>query len=162
MDLSLNWLKEYVDIDTGRDTEKVKEYCERLTRSGSKVEGFTMAGDEISNVVVCRMLSIEKHPDAERLSVCMVDIGAEEPLQIVTAATNMKVGDLVPVALDGSVLADGTKIKKGKLRGVVSNGMFCSIEELGLTLNDVPYAVEDGLLIIAEDCKPGDDICELL
>ncbi len=158
MDLSLNWLKEYVDIDTGRDTEKVKEYCERLTRSGSKVEGFTMAGDEISNVVVCRMLSIEKHPDAERLSVCMVDIGAEEPLQIVTAATNMKVGDLVPVALDGSVLADGTKIKKGKLRGVVSNGMFCSIAELGLTLNDVPYAEEDGLLIIAEDCKPGDDI----
>jgi len=158
MDLSLNWLKEYVDIDLGQDTDKIKDYCERLTRSGSKVEGYTMMGDEISKVVVCRIISVEKHPDAERLSVCMVDIGADEPLQIVTAATNMKAGDLVPVALDGSVLADGTKIKKGKLRGVASNGMFCSIAELGLTLNDVPYAIEDGLLIIEEDCKPGDDI----
>ncbi len=162
MKLSINWLKDYVDTDLGDNTEKsaaaVKEFCEALTLSGSKVEGYEFAGSDVSGVVVGKILSVEKHPDAERLSVCMTDVGKEQPLQIVTAAKNMKPGDLVPVALDGSTLHDGTKIKKGKLRGVLSEGMFCSIAELGLTLHDVPYAVEDGLLIIEEKCVPGDDI----
>lgn len=157
MKLSLKWLKDYVDIDVSP-----KEYSDALTMSGSKVEGYEILGEEIANVVAGKVISIEKHPDADKLFVCQVDIGSKEPVQIVTGANNVNAGDLVSVAKDGSALVGGKKITAGKLRGVVSNGMLCSLSELGLTKNDFPYAVEDGIFIMQEDCSLGQDIKEVL
>ncbi len=156
MKVSLNWLKDYVDL-----TADAKNVADVLTATGTKAEGYEELFEGIKNIVVGTILSTDKHPDADRLTVCQVDVGAEEPIQIITAATNVFAGAVVPVCLDGAVLADGTKIKKGKLRGLPSNGMFCSIEELGLTINDVPYAPEDGILIIKEECRNGQDIKEV-
>lgn len=153
MKVPYNWIKDYVDIDV-----TPHELGDILTLTGSQLEEVIIQGDEIQNVVVCKILKIEKHPDADRLSVCQVDIGAEEPLQIVTAATNMQEGDKVPVALHKSRLADGTEIKKGKMRGVASNGMFCSEEELGIA-GDEPV---HGLLILDKDAVVGMDIKEHL
>lgn len=133
MNLSMKWLSEFTPADM-----PVKAFADAMTMSGSKVEGFETEGAKIENIVVGKILSIEKHPDADKLVVCQVDVGEDAPLQIVTGATNLKQGDLVPVAKDHSVLADGTKIKKGKLRGVLSCGMLCSLGELGLTTHDFP------------------------
>jgi len=157
MKVSLNWLKDYVDINAD-----AKTFADVMTATGTKAEGWEELSEGIKNIVVGTILSTDKHPDADRLTVCQVDVGAEEPIQIITAATNVFPGAMVPVCLDGAVLADGTKIKKGKLRGLPSNGMFCSIEELGLTVNDVPYAPEDGILIMKEECHNGQDIKEAL
>ena len=157
MDLSLNWLKEFVD--TG--CTDPREFSEKMTMSGSKVEGYTLTAEEIDKVVVGKVLEIEKHPDADKLVICQVDVG-NETIQIVTGANNLTVGDLVPVALDGSTLPGGVKIKKGKLRGVVSNGMMCSLGELKLTQNDFPYAIENGIFVLQEECKPGDNIVDVL
>ncbi len=156
MKLPLKWLKDFTDIKAD-----VKKYADALTLSGSKVEGFETLGEEIDRVVVGRILSVEKHPDADRLLVTKVDAG-NETIQIVTGATNIKVNDLIPVALDGSSLPGGKKIKKGKLRGVESCGMMCSISELGVTKEDFPNAAEDGIFILEEDCVPGTDIKEIL
>ncbi|WP_040196045.1 phenylalanine--tRNA ligase subunit beta [Candidatus Soleaferrea massiliensis] len=153
MNLSQRWLSDFVKVDC-----PPREYAHRLTMSGSKVEGYEIEGEEITNVVVGRILSVEKHPDADKLVVCQVEVGRDEPVQIVTGATNVFAGALVPVALDGSTLPGGVKIKKGKLRGIVSNGMMCSVSELNVTVNDFPGAIEDGILIIDEDCTPGEDI----
>jgi len=153
MDLSLRWLADYVDTGV-----TPKQFCDAMTMSGSKVECFNEEADYISNVVVGKILKIEKHPDADKLQICQIDIGREEPIQIVTAAQNVYEGMMVPAALDNSTLAGGVKIKKGKLRGVPSNGMMCSVAELGVTVHDFPYAIEDGIMDIKEDCKPGDDI----
>jgi len=153
MDLSLRWLADYVETGV-----TPKQFCDAMTMSGSKVECYNEEADYISNVVVGKILKIEKHPDADKLQICQIDIGKEEPIQIVTAAQNVYEGMLVPAALDNSTLAGGIKIKKGKLRGVPSNGMMCSVAELGVTVHDFPYAIEDGILDIQEDCKPGDDI----
>lgn len=153
MNLSMKWLKEYIDINVDSH-----DFSEMMTMSGSKVESFSSAGDEISNVVVGKIISVEKHPDADKLCICSIDVGKDEPVQIVTGATNVFAGALVPAALDNSVLPGGKKIKKGKLRGVLSNGMLCSLGELGLTKNDFPYAIEDGIFIIEEPCAPGQDI----
>ena len=153
MKVPYSWLKDYADINVD-----AKELGDLLTLSGSALEGIIVQGDKINRVVVCQFKEIEKHPEAERLSICQVDIGEEELLQIVTAATNMKVGDKVPVALHKSTLADGTEIKKGKLRGVVSNGMFCSEAELGLKGEDEV----DGLMILPEDAPIGKEIKEYL
>lgn len=156
MKLPLKWLKDYTDIDVSP-----KEYAHALTMSGSKVEGWEVQGSEIDKVVVGRILSVEKHPDADRLLVCQVDAGTG-PIQIVTGATNIKEGDLVPIALDGSSLPGGKKIKKGKLRGIESAGMMCSIFELGLTKDDYPDADEDGIFILEGEPAPGTDIKEYL
>ena len=153
MDLSLRWLADYVETGV-----TPKQFCDAMTMSGSKVECYNEEADYISNVVVGKILKIEKHPDADKLQICQIDIGREEPIQIVTAAQNVYEGMMVPAALDNSTLAGGIKIKKGKLRGVPSNGMMCSVAELGVTVHDFPYAIEDGILDIKEDCKPGDDI----
>ena len=147
MDLSIKWLKEFVDIDY-----QPRSFAEALTMSGSKVEGYTTEGAEISGVVIGKINSIDKHPNAEKLVICQVDIG-DKVLQIVTGATNLKVGDIVPVATDGSTLPGGIKIKKGKLRGEESFGMLCSLGELGLTLGDFPYAIEDGIFVIEENAS---------
>jgi phenylalanyl-tRNA synthetase beta chain len=161
MNLSTKWLKEFVDIDV-----EPREFCEALTMSGSKVEGYDIEGSELSNIVVCIILNIEKHPEADKLFVCKVDIGKDEPIQIVTNATNINVGDLVPVALDKSTLHGGGKITKGKLRGVLSEGMFCSVAELGVTVGDFPYAEDDKVMILNcdenSDIKVGQDIKEAL
>jgi phenylalanyl-tRNA synthetase beta chain len=156
MKLPLKWLKDYTDINVSP-----KEYADALTMSGSKVEGFEELGREIGGVVVGRIVSVEKHPDADRLLVSRVDTG-NGIIQVVTGATNIKVNDLVPVALDGSTLPGGVKIKKGKLRGVESNGMMCSILELGLTKEEYPDAAEDGIFILEGDFAPGTDIREAL
>lgn len=153
MDLSMKWLKDYVDLDID-----IKKFCYDLTMTGSKVEGFKTEGDDIKNVVVGKILSVVPHENSDHLVVCQVDVGKGEPIQIVTGASNVGAGDIVPVALDDSYLPGGKHIKKGKLRGVESNGMLCSLGELGLTLHDFPYAIEDGIFIMKEDCKIGQDI----
>ena len=153
MKLSMKWLSDYVKADM-----PIKEYCHALTMSGSKVECYEIEGSEISNVVVGKLLSVVPHPDSDHLVICQVEVGQEAPIQIVTGAPNVKAGDIVPVALSGSTLPGGVKIKKGKLRGVESNGMLCSLGELGLNKHDFPYAIEDGIFIIEEDCKIGEDI----
>lgn len=153
MNLSMKWLSDYVKADM-----PIKEYCHALTMSGSKVECYEIEGSEISNVVVGKLLSVVPHPDSDHLVICQVEVGQEAPIQIVTGAPNVKAGDIVPVALSGSTLPGGVKIKKGKLRGVESNGMLCSLGELGLNKHDFPYAIEDGIFIIEEDCKIGEDI----
>ncbi len=157
MNLSMKWLADYVKVDVD-----AKKYCYDLTMTGSKVEGYEVEGENIKNVVVGKLLSVVPHENSDHLVVCQVDVGKEEPIQIVTGANNVKAGDLVPVALDGSDLPNGVHIKKGKLRGVESNGMLCSLGELGLTKHDFPYAIEDGIFILEEDCKPGDDIREAI
>lgn len=156
MNVSYRWLKEYTPVDAAEKT-----VAHELNMTGTEIKGFRRMDEGISNVVVCKILSIEQHPDADKLVVCMVDAGEAEPLQIVTGAKNMKVGDLVPLAKHKSTLPGGVKIQKGKLRGVVSNGMFCGVEELGLTANDYPDAITDGLLILKEGVV-GRDIREQL
>ena len=154
----MKWLKDFVDLDVSP-----KEFAEKMTMSGSKVEKYEIEGENLNRVVVGKVVSIEKHPDADKLVVCMVDVGENEPIQIVTGAKNLNVEDVVPVALDGSTLTDGTKIKKGKLRGVASFGMMCSLAELGLSINDFPYAVEDGIFVLQEESYSlGQDIREVI
>src|SRR5665647_181373 len=153
MKIPVKWLEDYVDINI-----PPKELGDRLTMSGSNVEEVIIAGAEIENVVTGKIIEIARHPDADKLVVCQVDIGLDKPTQIVTAATNMKEQDIVPVALHGSTLHGGLKIKKGKLRGIASNGMFCSEEELGIT-TDEPVK---GLMILSSDTTIGRDIKEVL
>ncbi len=167
MVLSMNWLSDFVDCS---DID-IKKYCDRMTDTGSKVEGYELCGSEVNGVRVGLILSVEQHPDAERLVVCQVDCG-EKTLQIVTAAKNVFAGAYVPVCYCPKdekrvvKLATGHEIKSGKLRGVISEGMFCSIEELGLTLHDMPNAPTDGILILNAYpelvYKPGDDIVDVL
>lgn len=147
MDLSMRWLSDYVDIGD----MSIKEFCSGMTMSGSKVEKYEAEGSEISKVVVGKLLSVVPHENSDHLVVCSVDVGAGEPIQIVTGANNVKAGDIVPVAMDGSTLPGGVKIKKGKLRGVESNGMLCSLGELGLTTHDFPYAIADGIFLLQEE-----------
>ncbi len=136
MNLSREWLNEFVPV-----TASDKEFAEAMTLSGSKVETTTDLGAEISNVVVGRILSMERHPDSDHMWVCQVDVGADQPVQIVTGAWNIHVGDLVPVAKDNSWLPGGVHITRGNLRGVKSKGMLCSLKELGLDERDFPYGV---------------------
>ncbi len=140
MNLSRKWLCEFVDGVSVSDIDD-HEFSEAMTLSGSKVETYTDMGAEIKNVLVGRILSMEKHPDSDHMWICGIDIGADEPVQIVTGAWNVHEGDLVPAALHNSLLPGGKKISKGKLRGVMSNGMLCSLSELRLDERDFPYAV---------------------
>ncbi len=141
MNLPYLWLNDYVSID-----KDPKTYAARMTMTGSKVEGWENAADQISNVVWGKVLSIEKHPDADKLVVCQIDVG-DKQVQIVTGAKNLTVGDVVPTCLHGAHLPGGVVIKKTKMRGVESNGMLCSFAELGLTLHDLPYADPNGILV---------------
>ena len=164
MNLSRKWLNEFVEIDAGD-----REFAEAMTLSGSKVELTHDMGEEISNVVVGRILSMERHENSDHMWVCQLDVGKEEPVQIVTGAWNIHAGDLVPVALHNSTLPGGKKITKGKLRGVLSNGMLCSLKELGLDERDFPYGVITAAALLNDyhpidpdkpsipaDIKPGD------
>ncbi|MBQ7637924.1 MAG: phenylalanine--tRNA ligase subunit beta [Clostridia bacterium] len=156
MDLSRRWLSDYVDINGISD----KEFADKITLSGSKVESWAKEGEELKNVVVGEILSLQRHPDSDHMWVCKVNVGGNEPIQIVTGAQNLKAGDFVPAALSGSVVAGGKAINAGKLRGVDSFGMLCSLAELGLTAHDFPYAIEDGIFVLGDDCEkiPGTDI----
>ena len=156
MKINRKWLhEEFVDLSQVSD----REFVEKLTVFGQKVETYERMDAEIKNVVVGKVVSIVKHENSDHMWICQVDVGLEEPVQIVTGAQNVKQGDLVPAALHNSYLPGGIHITKGKLRGEKSNGMLCSFAELGLTQNDVPDAYADGIWILNdEDCKPGDDI----
>ena len=159
MILSKRWLNDYCEIEMDD-----KAFSEAITLTGSKVEAWEHEGEELKNIVLGKIAALERHPDSDHLWVCQVDIGADEPVQIVTGAQNLKVGDYVPAALHKSVVAGGQKITKGKLRGVPSNGMLCSVAELGLTVNDFPNAIEDGIMTITDECELelGKDIREVL
>ena len=165
MNTALSWIKEYVpDLDV-----TAQEYTDAMTLTGTKVEGFERLDKNLENIVVGQIASIEPHPDADKLIICQVNIGTES-IQIVTGAHNVKVGDKVPVVLDGGKVAgghdggplpeDGIRIKKGKLRGVESDGMMCSIEEMGSDRNMYPDAPEEGIYILPEDTKVGSDAVE--
>ncbi len=158
MKASIEWLKEYTNIDV--DVVKLGDI---LTMTGSKVETIEQKGNDIKNVVVGKILEIEKHPDADKLVVTKVDVGNEK-IQIVTGAKNIKEGDIVPIAKDGSELPGGVKIKKGSLRGVDSYGMMCSIGELNLGLADYPNQIEDGIMILDKSLEKdiGKDIVDIL
>ena len=150
MNVPMSWLKQYVDIDVDLNT-----FIDAMTMSGSKVETVEELGKEITKVVAGKIIAVEKHPDADKLRVMKVDIGEEAPIQIVTAATNVQLGDVVPVSLDGATLAGGLKIKTGKLRGIESQGMFCSVEELGFTPAEIPDAPEDGVYVFNTEVELG-------
>ena len=156
MKLNRNWLhEEFVDLSHVSD----KEFVEKLTIFGQKVETYERMDAEIKNVVVGKVVTMVPHPNSDHMFICQVDVGQEELVQIVTGAQNVHEGDLVPAALHNSWLPGGVHITKGKLRGEKSNGMLCSFEELGLTQNDLPGVFADGIWILNdEDCKPGDDI----
>ena len=143
--LSRKWLNEFVPVQADDRT-----FAEDMTLSGSKVEITEVEGQEISNVVVGRVVDIKRHENSDHMWICQVDVGEEAPVQIVTGAQNVSQGDLVPVAKDNSTLPGGVHITKGKLRGVESNGMLCSYKELGMTDNDWPYSVVDGIFLLAE------------
>ena len=167
MNTALSWIKAYVPGLTCTD----QEYCDRMTLTGTKVEGFERMDKNLEKIVVGQIEKIEKHPDADKLIVCQVNIGSEV-IQIVTGAPNVKVGDKVTVVLDGGKVAgghdggplpeDGIAIKAGNLRGVPSNGMMCSIEELGSSKDMYPDAPDNGIYILPDSVKVGDDAIEVL
>ena len=157
MKAPLSWLKDYVDIDCS-----VEELASKLFSCGFEVEEIDYVGKNIKNIVTCKILSIEKHPNADKLSVTKVDAGKYGQLQIITSAKNIFEGAIVPVALDGAVLNNGDTIKTGELRGVVSEGMFCSGEELGINDDWYKGASVNGILILQEDFPLGENLTELL
>jgi len=158
MKVSKEWLNDYSDIDVS-----TKELADILTMTGSKVEAIETKGDNIKNVVVGKILSIDKHPDADKLVVSKVDLGTQI-IQIVTGAPNISVGDIIPIAKDGSELPGDIKIKKGMLRGVESCGMMCSVGELGLKLEDYPDQIDYGIMILSKEMEKnlGKDIVDVL
>lgn len=156
MKTTLSWLKEYVDIDID-----IKTLCQKLVSAGFEVEETSYLGENLSNVIVGKVVSIEKHPDADRLRVCQIDVG-RETVQIVTGASNVREGDVVPAALHSSCLPCGKRITRGKLRGVESNGMLCGGEELGINDDVYPGASVDGILILSPDEPLGADVKEVL
>ena len=166
MNTSLSWIKAYVP---GLDVT-AQEYTDAMTLTGTKVETFEKLDADLDKIVIGQILSIERHPDADKLIICQVNIG-EKTIQIVTGAPNVHVGDKVPVVLDGGRVAgghDGKKtpggipIKKGKLRGIESDGMMCSIEELGSTRDMYPEAPEYGIYIFPEDAVVGESAVKAL
>jgi len=156
MKIPVGWLADYLDIDVS-----AKELANAMTMSGSKVEAIYNRGEYIKNVVTGKIMTVKTHPDADKLLVAKVNTG-NATVQIVTGAQNIKEGDIVPIALTGAELPGGKKIKKSKLRGVESNGMMCSIDELELTINEYPDADPDGIMILDPNIEPGIDITEAL
>ena len=156
MKAPLSWLKDYVDINVTEDV-----LASKLVSAGFEIEDVIRPSDQYVNIKAVKILSMDKHPNADKLRICQVDAG-DRTLQIVTAATNVSVGDVVALAIDGARLPDGTEIKKGELRGVLSEGMFCGGSELKLTAGDYPQAGIDGVFIFPSDVVPGTDINDFL
>ena len=157
MKISLNHLKTYVDINV-----PVEELCDKMVMAGFEVESIEKQGENLVNVVAARILKITPHENSDHLQICQMDIGKDEPVQIVTGAQNISEGDLVPAALHDSHLPNGMHIMAGKLRGVDSNGMLCSGEELCLTEADYEGASVHGIMILHGDHAPGTDMREVL
>lgn len=157
--VSLKWLRDYVDIDIDAQT-----FGDKMTMTGTKTETVEYYGQDISNVVVGKILKIEGHPDADKLVVAQVEVGKDQPVQLVTGAKNVSEGDFIPVALDGAKLPGGVTIKNGQLRGVESNGMMCSSNELGIDEKFVDDYKKNGIYILdmEESYVPGMDIKEVL
>lgn len=160
MKLSRKWLNEFVELPLAEVGDR--DFAEAMSISGSKVEATEDLSKTMVNVKVGKVLEIERHPDSDHMWVCQIDVGTGEPVQICTGAQNVSKGDLVPAALDNSILPGGVEIKSKPLRGVPSAGMLCSLKELDVTKHDFPYAIEDGILILQGDYKPGDDFAELI
>ena len=156
MKVPMKWLKEYVDIDM-----PAEEYASRMVMTGTAVEGVDRTGGQFDRVVVGRVLSCVDHPNSDHLHICMVDVGGEEPLQIVCGAPNVHEGMRVAAALDGAHLPGGVKIKKGKMRGEVSMGMLCSGPELDVPAGLYPHIGDEGIIEIFEDVAPGTDVKEV-
>ncbi|MDD4700441.1 MAG: phenylalanine--tRNA ligase subunit beta [Oscillospiraceae bacterium] len=157
MNVSINWLKYYVDINV-----PVEELCDKMVMAGFEVESIEDLSATMSNVVAGKIVKIEPHQNSDHLQICQIDIGGGEPVQIVTGADNVFEGAIVPVALHNSLLSNGMNIKKGKLRGVASNGMLCSGGELCLKESDYPGAEVNGILILKDDIAPGTDMRDIL
>ena len=171
MNTALSWIKAYVpDLDV-----TAQDYTDAMTLTGTKVEGYTCLDKNLEKIVVGEILEVKGHPDADKLVVCQVNVGAEEPVQIVTGAPNItekSIGVKVPVVLDGGRVAgghdggalpeEGIRIKQGKLRGVESCGMMCSVEELGASRDMYPDAPESGIYILPGDSVPGSDAVEIM
>ena len=158
MKLSRKWLNEFVDLPLSEINDRA--FAEAMSISGSKVEVTEDLSQTMKNVKVGKVVAIERHPDSDHMWVCQIDIGDGKPVQICTGAQNVHEGDLVPAALDNSLLPGGIEIKAKPLRGVPSDGMLCSFKELGATQHDFPYAIENGILILQGDYQPGDDMAE--
>mgnify|MGYP000765136810 CR=1 FL=1 len=167
MNTALSWIKAYVPDLSCTD----QEYFDAMTLTGTKVEGYERMDKNLEKIVIGQIEKIEKHPDADKLIICQVNVG-DRTIQIVTGAPNVKEGDKVPVVLDGGKVAgghdgsplpeDGIKIKAGKLRGIESDGMMCSIEELGSTRDMYPEAPEYGIYIFPEDAVVGESAIKAL
>ena len=156
MKLSRKWLNEFVDLPVSEVGDRA--FAEAMSVSGSKVESTEDLSLTMKNVIVGRVTEIVRHPDSDHMWVCQVDVGSGKTVQICTGAQNVRQGDLVPVALDNSLLPGGVEIKAKPLRGVESDGMLCSYKELGATAHDFPYAIENGILILQGDYQPGDNM----
>lgn len=155
MKVPLSWIKDYVDIDI-----PVEELAEKLTRAGLPVEGINYISPQVSGLYAGRITRIWRHPNADKLFLTLVDVG-DKTLQVATAASNVKEGDVIPLAVHGAKLADGLKIKKSKIRGEESNGMMCSANELGIEIKDLPIEQREGILLLPSDTPLGADITEL-
>lgn len=155
--VSVNWLKDYVNVDV-----PVDEFCERMILSGSNIETVEPMGTSFSRIVVGKILEIRSHPNADKLVICMLDVGQDEPIQVVTGAPNVFEGATVPVILHGGRLPDGTTIKKGKLRGEMSNGMLCSAAEMGYEDKVINVLIRDGIWILDDELVAGTDIKDAL
>ena len=156
MKVPMKWLKEYVDIK-----QSPEEYAAKMVMTGTAAEDVTQTGEQFDNVVVGYVVSCVDHPNSDHLHVCMVDVGGEEPIQIVCGAPNVHAGMRVAAALDGAHLPGGVKIKKGKMRGEVSNGMLCSGPELDVPAGLYPHIGDEGIIEIIEDVAPGTDVKEV-
>ena len=160
MKVPMQWIRQYTDIPVTPE-----EFESAMIMHGTGVEGLENQNDAVQNVVVGKILSVRKHENSDHMVICSVDVGEEEPLQIVTGAPNVtpaSVGEICPVCLHKSTLPGGVKITKGKLRGVPSNGMMCSFQELGLSHGCVPYACENGILFLPAGTPVGEDIKKVL
>ena len=157
MQVSFNWLKEYVDIDI-----TVTELQELMTKAGVTIEHVEPTNKGVTKVVTAKVLEKVKHPDAEKLSICQVTTDGETTMQVVCGAPNVAAGLVIPFALPGATLPGGVKIKKAKLRGAESNGMICSAKELGIDPDQIPPEQKDGILIMPDDTPLGIDACEVL
>ena len=157
MKVPMHWIRQYTDIPVTPE-----EFESAMIMHGTGVEGLDNQNDAVQNVVVGKILSVRKHENSDHMVICSVDVGEDAPIQIVTGAPNVHEGDLVPVAKVGAVLPGGVKIKKGKLRGVESDGMCCSGPEIGVPDYLYPSVGDKGLLIFHEDYKPGTDVRPIL
>ena len=156
MFVSMNWLKNYIDIDID-----INEFADKMTMSGSMVEEINIIGNDIKNVIVGRIETVTNHPDADKLVICKVDVGKEK-LQVITGADNIAKGDYVPVAVHGALLPGGIKIEKGEIRGEISEGMLCSASELGIPKAMIPEKIKDGIWILDKAYPLGENIVDIL